>query len=328
MRKSDAFSFRLLKIRICLLAALLLLASCGDERQTKAIFAEATSLFYQEDYAAAMDRYSKIIESSSSMSDRALFEMGITLAHPKNGQRDYQKSLECFQRLIRDYPDSDYRQNSERMIFNIRNSSLKDQMIAAQRTQLETMRVEILSRDDAIVSLQKQVETLKQTIIASEQEKLEQEKLEQEKLAGQETPPADKVVIEKALRQMTLMSNGEAFKSYKIALGGNPVGRKERKGDNKTPEGIYFIEGRNRSSQYHLSLRISYPNEYDRKRARELGVSTGGDIMIHGLKNGFSQTGESHVLSDWTEGCIAVTNEEIDEIDKLVPDGTIVEILP
>ena len=324
MRKTDASSFSIFKISSCLLL-LLLLPGCGylnDERQTKAIFAEATALFYQEDYAAATQRYSRIIESRSSMSDRALFEMGITLAHPRNGQRDYQKSLECFQRLVRDYPESDYRQNSERMIFNIRNSALKDQTIAAQQTQLETMRAQILNRESAIVTLQKQIETLKQTIHENEQEKLEREKLAYSELV------ADKVVIEKALRQLTLISNGEAFKTYKIALGGNPVGPKERKGDNKTPEGTYYIEGRNRSSQYHLSLRISYPNEQDRKRARELGVSTGGDIMIHGLKNGFSQTGGSHVLSDWTEGCIAVTNEEIEEIDKLVPDGTIVEILP
>ena len=127
---------------------------------------------------------------------------------------------------------------------------------------------------------------------------------------------------------MTLYSKGRALKSSQIALGGNPTGPKERQGDNKTPEGIYRIDARNRNSQFHLSLQISYPNEKDKKRARELGVSPGGDIMIHGLKNGLSWVGEQHTELDWTKGCVAVTDEEIEEIDKVVPLGTVVEILP
>jgi len=111
-------------------------------------------------------------------------------------------------------------------------------------------------------------------------------------------------------------------------LGGNPNGPKERQGDNKTPEGTYVINSRNRDSRYHLSLRISYPNEKDKKRAKELGVSPGGDIMIHGIKNGFSWAGGLHTEVDWTKGCIAVTDEEIEEIEKLVPNGAIVEIRP
>jgi murein L,D-transpeptidase YafK len=127
---------------------------------------------------------------------------------------------------------------------------------------------------------------------------------------------------------LTLFSKGEVLKTYKIALGGNPIGPKERQGDNKTPEGIYFIDSRNRDSRYHLSLHISYPNESDRRQASELGVSPGGNIMIHGLKNGFSRVGDAHAEVDWTRGCIAVTDEEIGEIEKLTPDGTVVEIRP
>jgi murein L,D-transpeptidase YafK len=125
-----------------------------------------------------------------------------------------------------------------------------------------------------------------------------------------------------------LISKGKVLKTYKIALGGNPNGPKERQGDNKTPEGTYVIDSRNKDSRYHLSLHISYPNERDKKRAKELGVSPGGDIMIHGIKNGFSWVGDFHAEADWTKGCIAVTDEEIDEIDKLAPNGTIIEIRP
>jgi murein L,D-transpeptidase YafK len=125
-----------------------------------------------------------------------------------------------------------------------------------------------------------------------------------------------------------LISQGEVLKSYKIALGGNPIGPKERQGDNKTPEGTYVIDGRNMDSRFHLSLHISYPNERDKNRAKELGVSPGGDIMIHGIKNGFSWVGDAHTGVDWTKGCIAVTDEEIEEISKMAPNGTIVEIQP
>ena len=127
---------------------------------------------------------------------------------------------------------------------------------------------------------------------------------------------------------MTLLSKDGVIKTYKIALGGDPVGPKERQGDNKTPEGTYIIDSRNGDSGYHLSLHISYPNEKDKMRAKELGISPGGDIMIHGIKNGFSLFGASHAEVDWTNGCIAVTNQEMEEIYKLVPVGTIVEIRP
>ena len=138
----------------------------------------------------------------------------------------------------------------------------------------------------------------------------------------------DRILIEKNARRLMLISQGEVLKSYNIALGGNPIGPKERQGDNKTPEGTYVIDGRNKDSRFHLSLHISYPNERDKNRAKELGVSPGGDIMIHGIKNGFSWVGDAHTAVDWTKGCIAVTDEEIEEISKLAPNGTIVEIRP
>ncbi len=139
---------------------------------------------------------------------------------------------------------------------------------------------------------------------------------------------ADQVVIEKSLRRLTLKHGPTDIAHYTIALGGVPVGRKQCQGDNKTPEGQYRISGRNLHSSFHRSLRISYPNEYDRKAASKLGCSPGGDIMIHGLPNGSGWIGTAHHLKDWTLGCIAVTNSEIEEIWRLVPDGTVVKILP
>ncbi len=139
---------------------------------------------------------------------------------------------------------------------------------------------------------------------------------------------ADKVLVEKKARQLTLLSKGRELKVYKIALGGNPIGAKEKEGDGKTPEGLYIIDSRNKNSGYHLSLHVTYPNEKDRARAKELDVSPGGNIMIHGIKNGFGWVGRFHTRFDWTKGCIAVTDMEIEDIDKLVPDGTPIEIRP
>jgi murein L,D-transpeptidase YafK len=143
-----------------------------------------------------------------------------------------------------------------------------------------------------------------------------------------EEQTADRVTVEKAKKIMTLYHQGEKIRTYKIALGGLPEGPKERQGDRKTPEGIYKIDSRNSNSQFHRSLRVSYPNENDRKRAKKLGVNPGGEIMIHGLPNGRGWLGSKHRLYDWTNGCIAVTDEEIEEIWKLVPIGTTVEIKP
>jgi len=117
-------------------------------------------------------------------------------------------------------------------------------------------------------------------------------------------------------------------KTYKIALGGDPIGPKTRQGDHKTPEGIYILDRRNAHSQFHKAIHVSYPNDRDRAAARAKGVSPGGDVFVHGLPNGFGYVGAAHRLKDWTDGCIAVTNEEIDEIWKSVADGTPIEIRP
>lgn len=138
---------------------------------------------------------------------------------------------------------------------------------------------------------------------------------------------ADFILIEKKVRLLTLFSNGEKVKEYKIALGCNPVGAKTMQGDNKTPEGLYTIDAKNPASSYHLSLHISYPNSCDQEISRRLGVPAGGDIMIHGERNGSGNDTPTRD-ADWTRGCIAVTNDEIEEIYDAVPVGTLVEITP
>ncbi len=139
---------------------------------------------------------------------------------------------------------------------------------------------------------------------------------------------ADRIVVHKKARTMELMRAGQVIKTYKIALGGEPVGQKTRQGDHRTPEGIYVIDSRNAHSQFHRSLHISYPNTADRERAIKLGVATGGDIYIHGLPNGYGFIGAAHRARDWTDGCIAVTDHEIEEIWRLVDNGAPVEIRP
>ena len=139
---------------------------------------------------------------------------------------------------------------------------------------------------------------------------------------------ADRVVVEKANRALQLYRAGQVLKTYSIALGSSPVGSKEQQGDGRTPEGLYVIDARNRNSAFHRSLHISYPNAEDRRRAAARRVQPGGDIMIHGLPNGLGAIGKAHRLRDWTNGCIAVTDAEIEEIWRLVPNGTPIEIRP
>ena len=291
----------------------------NDRFQAKSSFEEANDFFIRGNYMASLNVYEQIIQKYPTAEDRSLFEMGIIYAHPKNEKKDLQKAHECFERITRKYPASRYRQDSEMMIFYINNVTIKDNMITTQQTQIETLQEKVKIKENEISALQNEVITLRKTIEALEQ-KIFSYAIQQ--------GPADKVLIEKKERRLTLLSKGEVLKIYKIALGGNPEGPKERQGDNKTPEGTYFIDARNKDSDYHLSLHISYPNERDKKRAKELGVSPGGDIMIHGIKNGFSWVGDAHTEADWTKGCIAVTDEEIEEIEKLVPNGTLVEIRP
>jgi len=139
---------------------------------------------------------------------------------------------------------------------------------------------------------------------------------------------ADSVLIHKKDHVLELLAGGKVIRSYKVALGQGGLAPKVRQGDARTPEGHYRISARLAASQYHRALLISYPNAEDRRRAARLGVSPGGDIMIHGLPNGQGYIGAAHRLVDWTLGCIAVTDPEIEEIWKLVALGTPVEIRP
>ena len=139
---------------------------------------------------------------------------------------------------------------------------------------------------------------------------------------------ADRVIVRKKERTLTLMQGDKVLKVYKIALGGDPVGPKRMEGDHKTPEGTYILDRRNSKSKFYRSIHISYPSEEDRERALKSGVSPGGDVMVHGLPNGFGWLGATHRVRDWTDGCIAVTDQEMDEIWSAVADGTPIEIRP
>jgi murein L,D-transpeptidase YafK len=137
--------------------------------------------------------------------------------------------------------------------------------------------------------------------------------------------PVDLIHVDKSERRLTLYAEGRPVRTYRgIQLGDEPVGPKRFQGDERTPEGRYTIDFGNPQSAYHLSLHISYPSAADRAFALRLGRSPGGDIFIHGQPNGMS----GRVPGDWTDGCIAVSNDEIEELWALVGDGTLIEIVP
>ena len=139
---------------------------------------------------------------------------------------------------------------------------------------------------------------------------------------------ADSIVVYKRERTLVLFNRGVPVRNYFIALGSQPVGDKQRAGDQRTPEGLFYINAHNPASKFHLALRISYPDDAHRARAAALGVDPGGDIMIHGLPKDFSEAGKAHQQNDWTNGCVALSNQEIEEIWRAVPDGTPVHIKP
>jgi murein L,D-transpeptidase YafK len=150
-------------------------------------------------------------------------------------------------------------------------------------------------------------------------------------LMAQPAPPpqkADSILILKKDHVLELLRGGKVIRTYKVALGQGGLAPKQHEGDGLTPEGHYVIDSRNAQSHYHKALHVSYPNDEDRKRAAKLGVAPGGAIMIHGLPNGMGAIGAAHRLRDWTLGCIAVTDQEIDEIWEMAPIGTPVEIRP
>ena len=137
----------------------------------------------------------------------------------------------------------------------------------------------------------------------------------------------DSLVVYKSKKRMLAISNGKCIKTYKISIGRNPIGKKEYEGDNKTPEGKYIINDKNPNSGFHKNLGISYPNESDIENAKKIGKPTGGDVKIHGLKNGLGIFDKLHYWFT-TRGCIRVTNSEVDELYNAVPIGTPIEIYP
>jgi murein L,D-transpeptidase YafK len=137
---------------------------------------------------------------------------------------------------------------------------------------------------------------------------------------------ADSVIVEKSLHRMHLFKDGELLRTYRVALGRGGPEPKSQEGDARTPQGAYFIDNRNPRSGFHRALHISYPNATDSAAARARGVNAGSEVEIHGIKNGLGWIGRLHRAVDWTEGCIAVTNREMDEIWRVVPDGTPVVI--
>jgi murein L,D-transpeptidase YafK len=145
---------------------------------------------------------------------------------------------------------------------------------------------------------------------------------------GNSLPAVDRVVVRKSERRLYLMHGGNIVRSYHVSLGLNPIGQKERSGDFRTPEGSYRLEQRNERSDYFLSIKVSYPNETDLRRARAHRWDTGGSIMIHGEPNLLKHDPDYYLHHDWTDGCIAVSNADMLEIWMLVPDGVLIDILP
>jgi murein L,D-transpeptidase YafK len=141
-------------------------------------------------------------------------------------------------------------------------------------------------------------------------------------------PLVDRIVVHKGERRLLLMRGGNVVRSYHVSLGLSPIGQKERSGDFRTPEGTYRLERRNARSDYFLSIKVSYPNEADLKRARLRHWNTGGSIMIHGLPNFLKHEPEFYQSHDWTDGCIALSNADMTEIWMLTPDDVPIDILP
>ncbi len=140
--------------------------------------------------------------------------------------------------------------------------------------------------------------------------------------------PIDKVLVIKSERKLHLISRNETLKSYRVSLGKQPVGAKEREGDQRTPEGFYWINWRKISDKYNLAMHISYPNARDSERARAQGVKPGSMIMLHGTPVDEEYPEWFFHTLDWTEGCIALKNDDMRDLWSRVPDGTLIEIRP
>lgn len=138
----------------------------------------------------------------------------------------------------------------------------------------------------------------------------------------------DLVLVEKSKSRMYLKSGDKVIKEYRVAFGANPKGHKQQEGDERTPEGRYLLDYKKANSAYYKAIHISYPNKKDKQYARKMGVNPGGAIMIHGQKNGWGWLGFISRFFNWTNGCIAVTNPEMEEIWNLLETGTVIEIRP
>lgn len=138
----------------------------------------------------------------------------------------------------------------------------------------------------------------------------------------------DELVVYKHAHTLIAYHGSVLVRKFRVALGRGGLAPKSREGDRRVPEGQYVIAGRNPNSAYHLALRISYPTPEQVEAAAARGVKPGGDIMIHGLPNGFAWVGKRHTARDWTEGCVAVTDREIEWLWRNVPDGTPILIMP
>lgn len=139
---------------------------------------------------------------------------------------------------------------------------------------------------------------------------------------------ADRVYVDKSERKLHLLNEGQVMRTYDISLGKNPVGDKREEGDLRTPEGDYVLDWRNPTSDFFMSMHISYPNSQDRQEARRRGVNPGSMIMIHGLPNDAEATRSDYLYEDWTDGCIAVSNQAMIDIWLSVPDNTPITIVP
>jgi len=153
-------------------------------------------------------------------------------------------------------------------------------------------------------------------------------RMPEESESSEESLIVSKVLVKKGQRRLYLMNGEEVIRSYRISLGDNPEGHKLFEGDQRTPEGDYTLDWRNSGSSFYKSIHISYPSKKDREMAENWGLNPGGSIMIHGLPNGSEDMAFAYTGLDWTNGCIAVNNQEMDEIWQLVNDGTPIRILP
>jgi tetratricopeptide (TPR) repeat protein len=209
----------------------MLATGCGHLNEGSS-FREAGELFGRGDYTASINKYEWIVARYPDAADRALFEMGIIYAYPGNEQKDYLRSLKCFQKILNDYPASRYRQDSAEMMASVESGTIKDMKISAQQTRIASLEQEMKERETLLGALRQRVAALEN------ENSMQQQKIAvlEESLDSGKTP-VSRVLIEKAARRLSLISKGKALRTYRIALGGNPKGPKERQGDNRTPEG-------------------------------------------------------------------------------------------